>query len=154
MSRKSLLILAFVMPFALFACFGDDDPSDPDGNGGDLSPYSGIFSCNSSLVSSDCNFPAPAPLSTLDILIAGDVITIEEAVGVWEENLLEGMATSAETCVPIGTPLNCVRCFYYSFLIEYAHPDSFAGTYTVFYSYSAECGADACQTVYEIEGVR
>ena len=154
MSGKSLLILVLAIPFVIFACFDSDDPSDPGGNGGDISPYSGIFSCNSSLVSSDCEFPAPAPPSTIDIFIAGDVIMIEDAVGVWEENLLVGSATSEEICVPIGTPLDCVRCADYTLEIEFATLDSLWGSYIVTFSYSPECGADACQTFYSIEGVR
>ncbi|HER44528.1 MAG TPA: hypothetical protein ENO08_08730 [Candidatus Eisenbacteria bacterium] len=151
---KRMLILAFVIPLVLYACFDSDDPAEPDGNNGDVSPYSGIFACSCAFVESDCSYPAPGPPSTLDVLIDGDVITIEGEVGVWAENTLTGIATSAETCVPVGPPLDCVRCFYYTFWIEYASPDSFSGTYTVVYPYSADCGTDECSTVYDIEGVR
>lgn len=152
---KRLLILALVIPFALFACFGDDDPTDPDENGGDVSPYSGSFTCSSSFVSSDCDFPAEGPPSTIDILIDGDLLMIEGASGVWDDNLKSGTATSAQICVPITSiHIDCVRCADYSFSIEYATTDSLWGTYIVTYHYSAECGTDECYTTYSIEAER
>ena len=150
---KRLSILVLLIPFLLIACFGDDDPTDPD-SGGDVSPYSGSFICSSSFMSSDCDYPAPAPPATIDISIDGDVMTIENAVGLWEENLLAGTATSNQTCVPVGPPLDCDRCFYYAFAVEYATTDSLWGTYTVTYPYSDECGTDECSTIYSIEAVR
>jgi len=151
---KRLLILVFAIPFILFACFDNDNPAEPDGNGDDVSPYSGSFICSSSFVDSDCNYPAEGPPSTIDILIDGDVITIEAAGGVWDDNLKSGTATSAQICVPIGTPVDCVRCADYTFSIEYAHPDSLWGTYTVIFHYSAECGTDECYTTYSLEAAR
>jgi hypothetical protein len=152
---RRLLILVFVIPFVLLACFGEDDPTDPDGNGGDISPYSGIFNCSSAFVSSDCDYPALGPPSTIDILIAGDVLTVEAATGVWDDNLTSGTATSAQICVPMPSiATDCVRCADYSFSIEYANLDSLWGTYTVTYHYSAECGTDECYTIYSIEGAR
>jgi hypothetical protein len=152
---KRLLILVFVIPFILFACFEKDDPAEPDGNGGETSPYSGSFICSSTFTGSDCNYPALGPASTIDILIDGDVITIESASGVWDDNLKSGTATSAQICVPMPSiATDCVRCADYSFSIEYAHPDSLWGTYTVIFHYSAECGTDECYTTYSIEAVR
>lgn len=152
---NKLLILIFAIPFILFACFDKDDPADPDENGGDVSPYSGSFTCSSSFISHDCNYPAEAPPSTIDILIDGDVILIEGAGGVWDDNLKSGTATSAQICVPMPSiATDCVRCADYSFSIEYAHLDSLWGTYTVTYHYSAECGTDECYTTYAIEAVR
>jgi hypothetical protein len=150
---RKLLILVLAVPFILCACFDSDDPEGPDGNG-DTSPYSGSFICSSAFVSSDCDYPAVAPPSTIDILIDGDVLMVEAATGVWDDNLKSGTATSAQICVPIGTPLDCVRCADYSFSIEFANPDSLWGTYTVTYQYSVECGTDECHTTYSIEAVR
>ncbi len=152
MSR--LLILVLVIPFILFACFDSDDPEGPDG-GGDISPYSGSFTCRGTFISSDCDNPAVGPPSVIDVLIDGDVLMVEAATGVWDDNLKSGTATTSEPiCVPIGTPLDCVRCADYTFSIEYATIDSLWGTYTVTFDYSAECGTDECHTVYAIEGVR
>lgn len=152
---KRLLILALVIPFLCLACFGDDDPTDPDGNGGDISSYSGSFNCTGNFVSSDCDYPAPGPPSVIDILIDGDALLVEAASGVWDDNLKSGAATSAQTCVPIpNIHPDCVRCVDYSFSIEYANIDSLWGTYTVTYHYSAECGTDECYTIYSIEAER
>ncbi len=152
---KRMLILAFVIPFVLYACFDSDDPTEPDGNGEETSPYSGTFTLTSTGPESDCNYPAPEYGSTLQIVVSGGVITIGTAVGAWNEGDTSGTATSSETCVPIPSIADdCVRCFYYTFDIQYSHPDTFAGTYTVIYEHSAECGVGECYTTYAIEGVR
>jgi hypothetical protein len=152
-AMKRILILALVIPIALFACFDDDDPAGPDENG-DASPYSGTFTVTSTGPESDCNFPALPPGSPMQITVSGDVIAIGSVIGIWDDTDKSGTATSAETCVPIGTPLDCVRCFYYTFEIQYSHPDTFAGTYTVIYEHSVECEVGECYTIYAIEGVR
>lgn len=150
---RRLLILVLAVPFILCACFDSDDPADPDG-GGDISPYSGSFTCMGTFISSDCDNPAVGPPSVIDVLIDGDDLMVESATGVWDDNLKSGSATSDPICVPLGDPLDCVRCADYTFAIEYATIDSLWGTYTVTFHYSVECGLDECQTVYAIEGVR
>jgi len=151
---KGLLILAFVIPIALYACF-DDDPAESDENGGEVSTYSGTFMLTSTGPESDCNMPDPSPGPTLQIVFSGDVIAIGTVVGAWDEGSTSGTATSSETCVPIpALGDDCVRCFYYTFDIQYSHPDTFAGTCTVIYEHSVECEVGECYTTYAIEGVR
>jgi hypothetical protein len=151
---KWLLICTVCVSFLALSCDGENS-TDPDENGGEVSPYTGSFSLSNTFSSSDCGFPAEPPPSTISITVTEDVIAFNTTIGTWDDGELRGVATSAQTCIPIPSiHEDCVRCADFTYDIVYADPDSFSGTYTVHYYYSLECGADDCYTVYDIEGVR
>jgi hypothetical protein len=151
---KRFIVIALLIPIAVLSCF-DDDPADPDENGGEISPYTGIFTVSSTFTGSDCDYPPDGPPGTLSMVITDDVIAFGTTIGTWNESELTGTATSAQTCIPMPTiHEDCVRCYDFTYDIVYSDPDSFAGTYTVHFYYSLECETDDCYTTYDIEGVR
>jgi hypothetical protein len=148
---KRLLIVIAATTLLAAAC-NDDDPAAPTDNP-TPHPYSGTFDVDFALRASDCN--SPPPLDVLEsVTINGDDFDWDGVEGTWDEENKTAQGTSAETCIPIPPPTGCVGCYVMEYNLTFASPDSFYGELTVPYTYSVECNATDCSSIYDVTGVR
>jgi hypothetical protein len=155
---KKLLIITAALALAISACF-DDNPSGPDGDGGEddgnggIYPASGSFTIEDTLESNDCVIPVPLS-EVIDITISGNLIIFEGISGDWDRDSASGSGTSPETTVPVDPP-ECNAYYTINFSIVFIDEDHFYGTYGASYRKDNECpNPDPCSYTYRIGGTR
>lgn len=151
--KKYLPLLTALSLCAIFVTCGDD-PADPgDGDDDTGSPYSGVFSIESALVSNDCAVPSP-PIPFTTVTVEGDSVWFGTFPGEWDEGTLTGTGDTPEYTVPVDPP-DCYAYYTVVFEITYSSVDSFSGTYGASYRKDPDCpNPDPCSFLYNITGSR
>lgn len=115
-----------------------EDPADPVNDDKDpVSPYSGYFLMESSLISSSCLIPVP-PSAMTTVVVEGDSISFAGFPGAWDEGTLTGTGDTPEYTVPVDPP-DCYAYYTVVYEITYINADSFRGTYGANYRKDPEC---------------
>jgi len=151
--KRLFPVLALLFGLSTLICCSEDPVNNDDGDGGQTSPYSGIFLMESSLVSNDCAVPSPPP-TTMTVVVEGDSIWFGGFPGSWDESTLTGTGDTPEYTVPVMPP-ECYAYYTVVYEITYVTADSFSGTYGINNRKDPGCpNPDPCSFLYDITGSR
>ena len=151
--KRYIPLFIILFSIALLTCC-DGDPADPvNGDDDPVSPYSGTFFIESTLVSNTCLVPA-APPAMMSVVVDGDSIVFGGFPGEWNEVTSTGTGNTPEYTIPVLPP-DCYAYYTVVYEITYVNADSFSGTYGANYRKDPECpNPDPCSFLYNITGSR